>query len=527
MFDALERLLVQTSRTVTLAGLLGASLSGCAAVRPPMATQSVAPDEAPIPLGSMVRDNVTPMEASLACFSRALALSGRRPLVIGVGDVKDYTGRYSINEGNVVTQGGALMLISALGKLGGAVRVAERFDPSIGERELGYMDRRQLGNGEAQQVNGQQVPWLPYFGGSIQVSDFYIVGGITEVNYNISSGGFEATVNNIGAKRRTYTQSVAVDLRIVDSRSLVVADSVSLSKQFTGYEVGANTFRFFGLELFDINVGAKAQEPLQLGIRAAIEEAAIRLVARVAQIDPKPCLSLHTGRIETLTSEEYFKATADGNAPAIAEAAGAANMAAKVPQKPAVPAGANERQWPDWRSRKRGTRKALIVPPAAVRGQAPGSSTAAKAMPDKTPAPQSGAAQIAPPASGSALNSPAQAVAGVADAETVSIEFEVQSPQLTGASAAVLERTVLLARSRAGVRIQVVTRDTEQLDSGQRSRLLDQRLAALAQAFAARGIPPAKVQLTWRPDATDFGIYRTGAGTQVIARLKIENHQPE
>jgi curli biogenesis system outer membrane secretion channel CsgG len=268
--------------------------------------QIVARGEAPVLMGTPVRDNVTPLEGALACIARGLTSSGRPSLVVGVGDIKDYTGRYSINEGNVITQGGSLMLFSALGKMGGAVRIAERFDPTIAERELGYMDRRQLGDGQMRDVNGQRVPWLPYFGGTIQATDFYIAGGITEVNYNIASSGAEAALNNIGFKGRTFTQSVAIDLRIVDTRSLLVVDAVSLSKQFTGYEVGANTFRFFGLSLADVNVGSKAQEPLQLGVRAAIEEATIRLVARVSNLDPTECLALRTQRLQMQTSEQQF-----------------------------------------------------------------------------------------------------------------------------------------------------------------------------------------------------------------------------
>ena len=78
----------------------------------------------PIVLGAAVRDNVTPMEGVLACFGDWVAATGKPPVVVGVGDVKDYTGKYSINEGNAITQGGALMVYSALGKLGGAVAVA-------------------------------------------------------------------------------------------------------------------------------------------------------------------------------------------------------------------------------------------------------------------------------------------------------------------------------------------------------------------------------------------------------------------
>ena len=246
------------ARTWLMASVLtlAVGVSGCSTVvGPGVDTQRLGKGEAPTPIGTSVRDNRTPMEAALACFGDQLVAKSGSRRVIAVGDVKDYTGKYSISEGNAITQGGSLMVYSALGKIGGTVAIAERFDPVIAERELGYTDRRQLGDGKVYEVNGSKVPWVPYFGGSITKSDYYIVGGITELNYNIRSSGGEITVNNVGPKARVFTQSVAVDLRIVDSRSLEVVKTISLTKQFTGYEVGANVFRFFGTDLFDINIG--------------------------------------------------------------------------------------------------------------------------------------------------------------------------------------------------------------------------------------------------------------------------------
>ncbi|WP_310531222.1 CsgG/HfaB family protein [Novosphingobium sp.] len=255
----------------------------------------LATGEAKILVGPPVRDNRTPMDPALACLAERASGSHARVPVIAVGDVRDFTGKFSVGEGNAVTQGGALMVASALGKLGGAVRIAERFDPAIGERELGYSDRRQLGDGRQHVLGGAgaqaPVPWLPYYGGSITASDFFIVGGITEVNYDIRSGGVEARVNSAGPKHRTYTQSVAVDLRLVDTRSLLVVRTISLTKQFTGYESGFGVFRFFGSDLFDIGLGAKGQEPLQLGIRTALEEGVLRLAGTAIGIDPGECLS--------------------------------------------------------------------------------------------------------------------------------------------------------------------------------------------------------------------------------------------
>lgn len=273
----------------TTALLLATSLTACAS----MSVEPMAKGEAPQAVGPAARDNRTPMDPVFACYRDGLAGKGRRP-VIGVGDVKDYTGKFSNIEGNAITQGGALMVYSALGKFGDRVRLAERSDPTIAERELVYTDKRQLGDGDTHKLPGKNtepVKWVPYFGGSIIGSDYFIVGGITELNYNIHSGGAEIGVNNVGPKLRTFTQSVAVDLRIVDTRSLIVQKTVSLTKQYVGYETGFGTFRFFGSDLFDINLGAKGQEPLQLGIRATLEEATLRLVATVLRSDPGSCLA--------------------------------------------------------------------------------------------------------------------------------------------------------------------------------------------------------------------------------------------
>ncbi|OYU34935.1 CsgG/HfaB family protein [Novosphingobium sp. PASSN1] len=460
--------------------LASSTLASCVSTIMPRAikTQTVMNGERPVVLGSTVRANYTPMEAPLACLARGLNLARRRPLVIGVGEIKDYTGRYSINEGNVVTQGGALMLYSALAKLGGTVRVAERYDPGIGERELAYTDRRQLGNGAPQLVDGKSVPWVPYFGGTIQGSDYYIVGGITEANANIASGGAEIAVNNIGAKRRTFTQSVAIDLRIVDSRSLLVVDAVSLQKQFTGYEVGANTFRFFGLDLFDVTIGAKAQEPMQLGIRATIEEAAIILVGRVNQMDVSPCLQLIGTRLPTRTSEQFFREAVSGKAPEISKAAS---------RIAGLPNGA---------------------PAELAKAPPPARSMTDHAAPQTSHAADKPLNQIA--ASGNADGS-----------EMVVLTFEVNEVNLPGAAAAMLDRIVAMARND-GVTVSLTTRDSESTFPAQRTRLLDARLAGLIAALATRGIPMAAITVEWRPDNADSTVYRQGAGLQALARIKIK-----
>ncbi len=451
-------------------------------------------------IGTPVRNNVTPMEAALGCYARSLAASGRAPLVIGVGEIKDFTGRYSINEGNVITQGGSLMLFSALGKLGGTVRIAERYDSTIADRELGYMERRQLGDGTPHEVDGKKVPWVPYYGGTIQVSDYYIAGGISEVNYNIASRGAEASLNNIGAKRRTYTQSVAIDLRIVDTRTLLVVDAISLSKQFSGYEVGANTFRFFGLGLVDINVGSKGQEPLQLGVRAAIEEAAIRLIGRVTAVDPGPCLALRTQEVQPQTSEEIFaqmtrdgQAAMDGNAPV--------GPMAEAPPQPMLPAAPMSRaSVPAQPEPQPAPTPAPVMAPA--RTPAPARVSTPKPAPTAT-GPQTEVPRAAASEKKS-LNSDTNGQAEQAG-EIIQIPFDINDAKLSIPAQSVLDR-LSTALTRGPVSLVLVARDSEKLDPAQRSRLLDQRLSSLVAALSSRGIPATSLSITWRPTATDTTI---------------------
>jgi curli biogenesis system outer membrane secretion channel CsgG len=266
-----------------------AGLAGCTT----LPTQQAAPDEAPVIVGPAARRNFTPLEPAFGCLADAMRQKRQPVAGIAVGDVKDYTGKYSQNEGSTITQGGALMIYSALGKLGDVVQLQERFDTRIAELELAYTDRRQLGDGRQHNLEAGKpaVPWVPYFGGSILRSNYYIVGGVTELNYNIASGGFEVAVNSVGAKRRVYTMNIGVDLRLVDTRSLVVVKTVSLQKQITGEEIGAGVYRFFGSDLVDINVGGKSQEPLQLGVRTTIEQGVIELVAALAGVDPQDCIA--------------------------------------------------------------------------------------------------------------------------------------------------------------------------------------------------------------------------------------------
>ena len=282
------------ARSLAALALVAAS-SGCAVVPDDMRRETLNDGDVPLVLTSKPTPNNTPLTGMLVCYGDRLQHANKGHIALTVGNIRDYTGKQNDLEGLLVTQGGALMAYSALGHLVPGISLYERFDTQIADAELAYMANRHLGDGTLHETIDQQtgqptqVPWKPYYGGGVLQSDYYIVGGITELNFNIQSGGGELSVNNVGGKGRIYTMNIGVDLRIVGTQTLKVYDTVSIQKQITGYEVGADIFRFFDNDLWDVNTGAKNQEPLQLAIRMAIESGVMEIVSTVTGVAPIGC----------------------------------------------------------------------------------------------------------------------------------------------------------------------------------------------------------------------------------------------
>lgn len=470
-------------RTLQVLGLLAAmaTLAGCGTIKSKKPQPEPQPaKEASVLSGSSSRNNTTPMEPAFACLAKAYSVVKTPVLSVTVGDVKDYTGKYSQAEGNAITQGGSLMLYSALGKMGSAVRLQERFDTRIAELELAYADRRQLGDGKLHAVEAgkPQVPWVPYFGGSILRSDYYIVGGITEVNYNIQSRGAEVSVSNIGGKLRTFTMNVGVDLRIVDSRSLVVVKTVSMQKQITGTEVGAGIFRFFGTNLLDLNIGSKNQEPLQLGVRTTIEHGLLELLGAVSGLNPQPCVDY---ALKGQPNADKLLAAIDATTKPVLEAAG---LPAEAPA-PAPVVKAPE--------------------PAPVEK----SPEANKDMPLPVPV--------------NAVQNNGKAGANGA----VIIGFEPNMANLDGQN---LQTVSELGKGLASDRqktatIELLTRETENLPSAQRRQLAQDRAKSVSNALIGAGVQSSRISVDWLPDVST-PIQRQGAGMQLVARLKVTEAKP-
>lgn len=168
-----------------------------------------------------------PVTANDTPYSRCLADLRDLPdttnlPVLAVGAVSDKTGKLAAGqEGTVLSQGASEMVMSAFFKTGKA-RLAERFDLRLVNAKLQLAKSRMLDRDPT--------------AGAVVASDFLVLGAVTELNYNIVSGGVGLWIGGVGAGVRTVVVNVALDLRVIDAKSLEIGFVSALQKQIVGYE---------------------------------------------------------------------------------------------------------------------------------------------------------------------------------------------------------------------------------------------------------------------------------------------------
>jgi curli production assembly/transport component CsgG/holdfast attachment protein HfaB len=237
-----------------------------------------------LPIGDApVTANPTAYTPALECLHSFATGNNIAAPRIAVGRILDYTGSVSEEGGRRITQGASLMAMSAFNKAG--ARLVERFDTSVTELELRYANNRLIG-----QEGDENVRRI--YAGQMPGSDYYFVGGITELNYNIRSAGIDAQgghtdardgVGNLGA--RLYVMNIALDFRLIDTRTLEVMDVISYQKQIIGRELRAGVFSFFDDTIIDIAAGERALEPVQLAVRAGVERAVVEVMSRFYNVN--------------------------------------------------------------------------------------------------------------------------------------------------------------------------------------------------------------------------------------------------
>jgi len=240
------------------------------------------------PIGNApVIANPTPYSSALVCLAQTARANNAKVPRVAVGRILDYTGKADTEGGRKITQGASLMAISAFAKAG--ARLVERFDTSVSELELKYANNKLIGEDGAD--------FRKIIAGQVPGSDFYLVGGITELNYNIRSVGTDNYIGDrdiynakgtIGGKM--YVMNVGVDLRLIDTKTLEVVDVISYQKQIIGREVSLGVFSFWDDLTLDLSAGERAQEPIQLAVRSVMERAVLEMMGNLYGIDgPEAC----------------------------------------------------------------------------------------------------------------------------------------------------------------------------------------------------------------------------------------------
>ena len=268
-------------RTLLAVALAGLTVTACATSVPGADGLYATPTG-----GAPVTPNPTPYSDALVCMAAHARAQGQTAPRIAVGRIADYTGQVAPEGGTRVTQGAALMAMSAFAKSG--ARLVERFDTSVAELELRYTNNQLIG--DAAETEG----FRQIYAGSIPGSDYYLVGGITELNANIRSNGQDAFAGDridsdpsAVFSRRLYVMNVGLDLRLIDSRTLEVVDVVSYQKQIIGRELSAGAFAFFQDVVLDVSAGGRSLEPVQLAVRSVIERAVLEISAQLYGVSPQ------------------------------------------------------------------------------------------------------------------------------------------------------------------------------------------------------------------------------------------------
>ncbi len=209
-----------------------------------------------------VTDNDTPYSQ---CLQQLKMIDVDNLPIFAVGEVADKSGQINYDEnGHAISQGISEMVISALAKTNKA-HMVERLDLRIPLAEVKLSEQKKL----SRSIEDY---------GKLPASDFIVVGALTELNFNIVSGGAQLFVRGIGGGARTVVVNVALDLRVIDSKNFAIRYVTSLQKQIMGYEVEANVFRFFGNSLIEFDAGAVRNEPMQLGVRSVVEMAVYQIM---------------------------------------------------------------------------------------------------------------------------------------------------------------------------------------------------------------------------------------------------------
>ncbi|MFT7558261.1 MAG: curli production assembly/transport component CsgG [Flavobacteriales bacterium] len=196
--------------------------------------------------------------------------STRGKIVASVYNFRDLTGQYkpspSSSFSTAVSQGSASMLVKA-------IKDSQWFAPLEREGLQDLLTERKIIRAAIKNSKSpQDVP--PLLGANILFE-----GGIIAYETNMKTGGAGAKYFGVGISEQYRVDQVTVNLRVVDVNSGRVINSVNVSRSILSRQVQTGAFRFVRFKrLLEIEAGYTRNEPVQLCLTEAIQEAVLRVI---------------------------------------------------------------------------------------------------------------------------------------------------------------------------------------------------------------------------------------------------------
>jgi curli production assembly/transport component CsgG/holdfast attachment protein HfaB len=316
-------------RIAVVAALLAPTLAACVSATPNARTGLYAK---PIG-GAPATANDTMYSSALTCLAQTARQRGRAAPRIAVAPVSDLTGRVDFDTGRKVSQGASLFAVAALSKAGAPV--VERMAQEISQTERALATDHVLSDAPGE-AGASADNFRAVYAGEIAGSRYYIVGGITELNYNLTSNGVDVAGGEIGmglkatATASSFVMNAAVDLRMVDTVTQEVVATASYQKRIVGRQLKGGLIDIYGAGLYDLSAGGSAVEPLQFATRTLVERGVYDFAADLYGVDRAECLREADGPAESLLRKRVLAEQTRAAAP---------------PKLAALPPGAVARAW--------------------------------------------------------------------------------------------------------------------------------------------------------------------------------------
>ncbi len=207
-------------------------------------------------------------------------------VTVAVYDFPDLTGQYKERDNiqslsRAVTQGAATMLIKSLQEAGERrwFTVLERtdFDDLLRERQI-ITEMRRLYRGE-ERINASVIPPLLHAGIILQ-------GGIIGYDTNTITSGAGLRILGTGGDGKYQQDTVTVNLRAISTKTGEVLLNVTARKSILSAALQGGAFRYLQVDkILEAEAGVTTNEPRQIAVQAAIDEAVRALIVEGSDLD--------------------------------------------------------------------------------------------------------------------------------------------------------------------------------------------------------------------------------------------------